>query len=55
MKAKFKRKYSGKKSRKFWDKINEEVNESRHDRNYSLGVALQNIEDAILKQIEVKQ
>jgi hypothetical protein len=43
----FKPRYSGDKSRKFWDKIDK----LNHESAYSLGVALQDIESSILRQL----
>jgi len=51
---KIKPKYSGKYSRKFWNAINSIKNECDQDELYSLGVALQDLEECILKQLEFK-
>ena len=48
--GKLKEKYAGKRSKKFWDA----VNNSPKNKNelYSLGVVLQNLEDYVLKRIK---
>ena len=51
---KIKPKYSGKRSRKFWNAINSIENECDQDELYSLGVALQDLEGYVLKQLEFK-
>ena len=44
--------YSGKSSTKFWDVIRSIKNESDRQELYSLGVALQNLEEYVLKQLK---
>lgn len=43
--------YSGKKSTKFWDIVGSIQNECDRRELYALGVALQNLEDFVLKQL----
>ncbi len=45
-------KYSGKKSRKFWDEINYIKNENDHSQAYLLGCILQDFEGEILERIK---
>ena len=49
IKMKYKLKYSGNKSRKFWDKISQQKNGS--DEAYLLGVILQDFENSILNRL----
>lgn len=48
-------KYSGKESKKFWDKINKIKDPASHSEAYSLGVVLQNVESDILRLIKIAQ
>ena len=43
--------YSGKKSKKFWKIINEDLGIIERNELYSLGVALQNLEGFVLKRL----
>ncbi len=45
-----KHKYSGNLSRKFWDRVNDLSGED-HAEAYALGVALQNLEEQVLKHL----
>ncbi len=44
--------YSGHGSRDFWEIVNSIKNEADHQELYSLGVALQNMEDYVLKRLK---
>ena len=46
--------YSGKRSEKFWDKINK-LKGKEHDFLYSMGVFLQDIEGRILQYLNSKE
>ena len=46
-------KYSGKRSKKFWKKINTIENYNKQEACYALGVVLQNVESDILHQISI--
>jgi len=50
VKAKFKPHYSGSKSNKFWEFIN---NHKKHSEYYLLGVILQDLEYKILSELNV--
>lgn len=43
--------YSGKKSKKFWNKINNDLGIIERNELYSLGVCLQNLEGFVLKRL----
>lgn len=43
--------YSGERSRDFWQMVNHDVSEGDEDRLYALGVALQNLEHQVLKDL----
>lgn len=49
---KLKTRYSGQKSEKFWDIINNVENEDDRNELYKLGCDLQNLENFILKKLE---
>jgi hypothetical protein len=49
-----KRHYSGEHSKPFWNKINKVKDQKIHDRLYSKGVKLQNLEEIILAELEKK-
>jgi len=54
MAKKLEHRYSGEKSQPFWDKVNSISIKNEADRQeiYSLGVALQNHEEYVLRQLE---
>lgn len=47
--------YSGSKSTHFWATVNAIDNDSDRNEMYSLGVALQNMEEYVLKQLSYKR
>lgn len=49
---KIKERYSGDKSKNFWKTINNLKIDGNHQELYSLGVALQNFEGYVLRQLE---
>lgn len=51
-KKKLEYRYSGEKSHKFWDIVNSIKHEPDKQELYSLGVALQNMEEYVLKQLK---
>ena len=52
MKIKIRKYYSGKASKDFWDAVKIIKNESDRQEIYSLGVALQNLEEYVIKRFE---
>ena len=46
--------YSGNKSKSFWQAVNDLSNDADRQEIYSLGVALQNLESYVLKQLQFK-
>lgn len=48
---KFKSRYSGPKSKEFWEFINN-LPDAQQDKFYSLGVVLQNLEASVLKELD---
>ena len=44
--------YSGKKSKKFWDRVNK-LKGKKQDAMYTLGVVLQNLEGDVLHMLEL--
>lgn len=46
--------YSGDKSKSFWQAVNDLANDADRQELYSLGVALQNFESYVLKQLQFK-
>ena len=51
MKIKIRKYYSGKASKDFWDAVKIIKNESDRQEIYSLGVALQNLEEYVIKRL----
>ncbi len=47
--------YSGTASKNFWETVSQIKDKSDHQEIYSLGVALQNMEDYVLKQLHFAQ
>jgi len=48
---KIKHRYSGEKSKDFWNVVNA-INSKEHGELYSLGVVLQNLEEFVLKRLK---
>jgi hypothetical protein len=46
--------YSGNNSKSFWQAVNDLTNDADRQEIYSLGVALQNFESYVLKQLQFK-
>ena len=43
------KKYSGRESDRFWHVVNQELPGDKHEAGYALGVALQNLEEFVLR------
>ena len=51
MKEVIKKKYSGEKSYKFWNLVND-LKDGDYQEMYALGCALQNLEEFVIKQLD---
>ena len=45
--------YSGEASKEFWDIVNSIESQYKHNEIYSLGVVLQNLEETVLRRLEI--